>query len=374
MNRYKYEVNPDKDGDLPVIRTLQVTYPEHDTIDDDMSKKLLISTIKDNALLYAKGLVDSSICDLENKWYDLLVKESKLTLEVVNKTDELKDLNEKLTSLELSNSKEHLLSVKEEDENKIASLNKKLKEIEYDLELLSNLDTTDNDTITDLKNESESTSLEITDIEEALDNVNEKLKEFNTLEDKISTIEERLKVLEGHDESIRNGLYGAEETVHTPGILEVVEKDISQLEDSNPWLLRYKGETIDDAIVRPEPSLKTVISDNNKKRLIAYDRDTSVRDVNDSIADVAKMVSLSFSIISELWDLVPDADKENIDGAKKDVIDYSVTKFKEIQTRADRQLSKEGTNLVDKLFNREVAIADVIDNINKDTVDTSKEG
>jgi hypothetical protein len=46
------------------------------------------------------------------------------------------------------------------------------------------------------------------------------------------------------------------------------------------------------------------------------------------------------------------------------MVNYAVTKFRSIGTRADEQLAIEGTKLVDKLFDREVKIADIANKYN----------
>ena len=101
----------------------------------------------------------------------------------------------------------------------------------------------------------------------------------------------------------------------------------------------------------------------NQKKIIKSVVNSEVRSVEDSIADLAKMNSLLFSCISAMYGTMSDSAKGKIDEETKTIIDYSVEKFANTQTRADRQLMKEGTGLVDKLFDRETQIADIIDSV-----------
>jgi uncharacterized protein YifE (UPF0438 family) len=136
-----------------------------------------------------------------------------------------------------------------------------------------------------------------------------------------------------------------------------IEEDATN-EVSNEWLKAYRGEDTD--VVRPEPSETTVLPREDTKKLIAHERDLTIRNAEDSIADLAKMMSLAYSVISTLWKLVPDDTKDNIDTATRDMIDYSVLKFDEIETRADDQLADEGIALIDKLYERESGIAEIV--------------
>ena len=64
-----------------------------------------------------------------------------------------------------------------------------------------------------------------------------------------------------------------------------------------------------------------------------------------------------------MYSAMTDTAKGKIDDRTKEIIDYSVEKFKETTTRADNQLMKEGTQLIDKLFDREAKIANIIDSV-----------
>jgi len=144
------------------------------------------------------------------------------------------------------------------------------------------------------------------------------------------------------------------------------------IEDGNPedpisgapalWLKAYRG--VKTKKVRPTvpaPVLPTDI----KKRLMAHERDLTVRDLNDTVADLSKMNALLMSFISTIYGTLSATAKNKIPAPEKAVIDHAVAAWPNTSTRGDRQLALEGTALVDKLYAREVAIADIVDNLSK---------
>jgi len=136
-----------------------------------------------------------------------------------------------------------------------------------------------------------------------------------------------------------------------------IKERINKLESKLPYLGHFdrKPRFSDDGI-----------STIDEKKIITNVIDTEVRSVEDSIADLAKMNSLLFSCISAMYNTMTDTAKGKIDDGTKAIIDYSVEKFKETTTRADNQLMKEGTDLIDKLFDREAKIATIISDIKED--------
>jgi len=153
---------------------------------------------------------------------------------------------------------------------------------------------------------------------------------------------------------------GVKQNTTIPGELSVATTERAELEEEYEFLKGYRGE--ETTVVRPEPAAKVKLPKKDVKKLIAHDRDLNVRNNEDSVADIAKMVSLAFSVISTLWEITPDDAKDTIDPDKRGMIDYAVLKFNEIDTRADDQLAEEGTKLIDRLYNREVQIAKIIKN------------
>jgi len=181
----------------------------------------------------------------------------------------------------------------------------------------------------------------------------------------VETTEKRIKELKGYDqeELAFNPSTGNEEqkTVHYAGVIEKAQEVRDGKEAQFEWLKAYRGEATE--AVRPEPAADAKISSDDVKKLIAHERDSKVRNSEDTLADLAKMNSLLFSTVSAIYGTLSDTAKGKIDADMKDVIEYSFAKFADTQTRADRQMAQEGTGLVDKLFEREVQIADIIDNL-----------
>jgi len=125
---------------------------------------------------------------------------------------------------------------------------------------------------------------------------------------------------------------------------------------TSEWLTTYRGVTT----TATRPVVTGVIPVYIKKLLAAREIKSQVRGTEDTIADLAKMNSLLFSMVSSIYGTLTVTQKNKIPAPEKAVIDYATTTFTTIQTRADRQLASEGTALIDKLFGREVEIADIV--------------
>ena len=85
-----------------------------------------------------------------------------------------------------------------------------------------------------------------------------------------------------------------------------------------------------------------------------------VFDLYDSVADNAKMISLLFSVLTRIWQALPDDIKSNISEEDKTVIDYAINKFKNTTTRADQEFSIQGEEFINKLMERQAKIAEII--------------
>jgi len=139
-----------------------------------------------------------------------------------------------------------------------------------------------------------------------------------------------------------------------------IEYKLNAMETNHEWLIELRGGYTE--VKRPVVTEPLVTPKLDRDKLIAYERDLTVRDLEGSVADIAKMVSLSFSAISALWSITSDEAKDELPSEVKKTIEYATSKFNAIQTRADRQLKVENTKFIDKLYEREVAIADIVDN------------
>ena len=207
---------------------------------------------------------------------------------------------------------------------------------------------------------------QLTGAEEVLDDVTQEVLveavEKVTDEDIVKSLEDRLAQIEDKIVYFFDDA-GIKQNTTTLGELNTAIAARALLEDgdadneAHEWLKTYRGEATE--AVRPVPA-EPVIPREDAKKLIAHDRDLTVRNNEDSIADLAKMVSLSFSAISAIWAVTSDDAKSLLPTETKDIVDYAVLKFGEIDTRADDQLADEGVALIDKLFEREVAIATIV--------------
>jgi len=85
----------------------------------------------------------------------------------------------------------------------------------------------------------------------------------------------------------------------------------------------------------------------------------SIFDLNDSVADNAKMISLIMTTISRMYDSFTATQKDRIPQEDRDVIEYTFATFAQTETRADVQFTTEGITLIDKLLNRQGQIGDI---------------
>lgn len=147
-----------------------------------------------------------------------------------------------------------------------------------------------------------------------------------------------------------------------------LEANINAYESYNKWLTEFYTTIDTNAVdfITKRPTMegfqypKTFLN-----RLIAYKRDTTVRNPETTMADLAKINSFLFSMVGMIYGIQTTTAKAKLPAAEKGLLEYSLNAFKNSQTRADRQLLVEGTGLIDKLLGREVAIADIIDDIKK---------
>jgi len=100
-----------------------------------------------------------------------------------------------------------------------------------------------------------------------------------------------------------------------------------------------------------------------KKQEARYKIHNEVFDLEDSVADNAKMISLLTTMISRLWEIQTDSQKNNLSDADKTAIDYVVSEFEATTTWADIQWTKKGIGFADTLIKRQARIGSIIKNI-----------
>lgn len=141
---------------------------------------------------------------------------------------------------------------------------------------------------------------------------------------------------------------------------DIVTRDL--LESNHGYLKGLRGE---------RTSLKrrlvevTKLSKEEVKEIIRLSRDVEVRTLEETISDLAKLVSFNYSITRAVYGVMSEEDKNKIDPATRGLIEFSLDKFGTTDTRADRQLKTDGTALITALMTKEEQIADIIDNVKK---------
>jgi len=127
-------------------------------------------------------------------------------------------------------------------------------------------------------------------------------------------------------------------------------------------MIKYKdtvqtnGMLVKKAVV---PYLDTTPS-IDKKMKTRKEINENVFDLDDSVADNSKMISLLTTIISRMYDTFSDEQKDLMDSADREMIEYTFAKFKDTNTRADVQFATEGIGLVDKLLDRQGQIGTIV--------------
>jgi len=186
-----------------------------------------------------------------------------------------------------------------------------------------------------------------------------KVKGVEKVKDKVQRekLIKRLEEINDKEEYIYDD-YGKKVKTIIKGELSLAQEERERLEQENEFLKGYRGLKTDAK--RPNPSENVKLPREKVKRLIAHERDLTVRNIEDTVADLAKTNSILMDICSALWSIISDDAKKSIPKEKREIIDYAIQKFAQIQTRADYQLKEEGIKLIDKIYDREEKIAEII--------------
>lgn len=99
---------------------------------------------------------------------------------------------------------------------------------------------------------------------------------------------------------------------------------------------------------------------NSKKDRIRLKIQDEVFDLNDSVADNAKMLSLLTGIVSRMYDIMPTEQKDLIEAEYRAAMEYSLHKFAATTTRGDVQFAEDGVAAIDKLLSRQQKISDIL--------------
>ena len=126
--------------------------------------------------------------------------------------------------------------------------------------------------------------------------------------------------------------------------------------------MKYTEDTISKGrlhtvVVREQPT-EAVLSKakGTVRKRIAED----VFDINDSVADTSKMLSLAMSMISRMWETTPQAQKDLLAPEMVAMFDATVVAFLATDTWADVQFAQESMSLVEKLISRQGEIGSII--------------
>ena len=107
--------------------------------------------------------------------------------------------------------------------------------------------------------------------------------------------------------------------------------------------------------------LKEIGSKKGKMRKEINER---IFDVEDSLADNAKMIFLLTSLLMRIYNALPEDIKGNLSGEDRNIVEYAFNKYTETTTRLDLQFQEEGIGIIDKLLNRQKEVANVIEEVN----------
>ena len=97
-----------------------------------------------------------------------------------------------------------------------------------------------------------------------------------------------------------------------------------------------------------------------KKDFIRYDIEKEVFDLPDSVADNSKMISLTLSLVSRIYDTLSKSAKDKIPAKDRAMIEGLLDLFKETTTLADEQFAKEGPEMVNKILDRQAKVAKIV--------------
>jgi hypothetical protein len=110
-------------------------------------------------------------------------------------------------------------------------------------------------------------------------------------------------------------------------------------------------------VIIEEPSTEYATSKMQARKRIGDE----VFNSYDAIADNAKWLSILTTLVSRIYDAMPETQKVEMATEDRQLIEYAFSKFSASATRADVQVSEEGpTVVIDKLLDRQVKIGEII--------------
>ncbi len=99
----------------------------------------------------------------------------------------------------------------------------------------------------------------------------------------------------------------------------------------------------------------------DKKTIQRYKIQNEVFDLEDSVADNAKWLSILTTLMSRIYDILDDDQKAKLLDTDKQSMDYLFGVFANTDTRADVQFQAEGfTGVVERILSRQQNIGNIV--------------
>lgn len=126
--------------------------------------------------------------------------------------------------------------------------------------------------------------------------------------------------------------------------------------------MKYTDTTLQKGLLVKKAVVETIDTEpkTSKKAHVRKQINEEVFDLEDSVADNAKMISLLISVLSRIYNSLDETIKDNMSAEDRALVDMTFNKFSTIHTRADVQFAQEGPDMIDKLLNRQGAIGDIL--------------
>lgn len=109
--------------------------------------------------------------------------------------------------------------------------------------------------------------------------------------------------------------------------------------------------------------VKQVLDDTvktDKKSQVRYRIENEVFDLEDSVADNAKMISLLITLVSRMYDTYTTTQKNRLSTADRQLIEYTFGVFANTETRGDVQFTQEGSAMIDKILTRQASVGVIV--------------
>lgn len=126
--------------------------------------------------------------------------------------------------------------------------------------------------------------------------------------------------------------------------------------------MKYENTTLQKGLLVKKAVVESVdeTPKTSKKAHVRKKIHDEVFDLNDSVADNAKIISLTLTLLSRIYDVLPDDIKANLIDTDKQLIELAFGKFKTTITRGDVQFAKEGVGMINKILDRQNKVGEIV--------------